>query len=393
MTRNITPDIIYIGTDDLDIVKFENQYAVPEGMSYNSYLIKGEKTAIMDSTDARTAEQWRSNLLEALDGATPDYFVLQHLEPDHSSQIAWLLDRFPGLKIAASARAVAMIPQFFEGISLEGRSLVMKEGDRLELGGHTLRFVMAPMVHWPEVMVSFEEETGILFSADAFGKFGALSRSGFDSAEEKDWACEARRYYFNICGKYGGPVQTLLKKLSSCDIRTICPLHGPILKDDLGEYLRLYDIWSSYGVETEGVFIACASIHGGTLAAARKLEEILAARGVRTAFNDLTVDDPAEAVEDAFRYGKMVIAASSYDAGLFPPAVSFLHDLQAKAYQNRKVAIIENGSWAPSAARVMREMLSTMKNVEITEPAVTLKSTLKKEDIAALEALAEAISG
>jgi len=391
MVKTISEDVLYIGTDDLSFEKFENQYDVPDGISYNSYLIKDSKIAIMDSTDARTAEEWRENLLEALNGAAPDYFVLHHLEPDHSSQIAWLLEQYPGLKIVASAKAIAMIPQFFEGIQLEGRSIAVKEGDTLELGRHCLRFIMAPMVHWPEVMVSFDAADGILFSADAFGKFGALSHNGYDSTEEQDWACEARRYYFNICGKYGGPVQTLLKKAAALDIKIICPLHGPVLMDDLSEYMRLYNIWSTYSVETEGVFIACASIHGGTLKAAHKLEEMLQAKGVKVAFSDLTKDDHAEAVEDAFRYGRMVVAASSYDAGLFPPMYAFLHELQGKAYQSRKVAIIENGSWAPSAGRVMRELLAGMKNVEIAEPLVTIKSTMKESDIPALEALADSI--
>lgn len=391
MVRKITDSIIYIGTDDYSEPKFESQYMIPDGMSFNSYLIKDKSIAVLDSCDKSTSAQWRSNLLEALEGEKPDYFVLHHLEPDHSSELPWILEQFPSLKLVASARAIAMIPQFFPGIKLEGRTLAVKEGDRLDLGSHSLQFYLAPMVHWPEVIVSYESAEKVLFSADAFGKFGGLERCGFDSSEDDDWACEARRYYFNIVGKYGGPVQTLLKKLSTVEISTICPLHGPVLKDDLSEYLRLYDIWSSYGVESEGVFVACASIHGNTLKVAERFADMLREKGIKVAFNDLTRDDQAEAVEDAFRYGTLVLAASSYDAGLFPPAAEFISHLQDKSWQNRRVGLIENGSWAPSAGRVMKERFSAMRNVTMLEPVVTIKSALKDEDIPALEKLAEAV--
>ena len=391
MVRKITDSIIYIGTDDYSEPKFESQYMIPDGMSFNSYLIKDKSIAVLDSCDKSTSAQWRSNLLEALEGEKPDYFVLHHLEPDHSSELPWILEQFPSLKLVASARAIAMIPQFFPGIKLEGRTLAVKEGDRLDLGSHSLQFYLAPMVHWPEVIVSYESAEKVLFSADAFGKFGGLERCGFDSSEDDDWACEARRYYFNIVGKYGGPVQTLLKKLSTAEISTICPLHGPVLKDDLSEYLRLYDIWSSYGVESEGVFVACASIHGNTLKVAERFADMLREKGLKVAFNDLTKDDQAEAVEDAFRYGTLVLAASSYDAGLFPPAAEFISHLQDKSWQNRRVGLIENGSWAPSAGRVMKERFSAMRNVTVLEPVVTIKSALKDEDIPALEKLAEAV--
>ncbi len=391
MVRKITDSIIYIGTDDYSEPKFESQYMIPDGMSFNSYLIKDKSIAVLDSCDKSTSDQWRSNLLEALEGEKPDYFVLHHLEPDHSSELPWILEQFPSLKLVASARAIAMIPQFFPGIKLEGRTLAVKEGDKLDLGSHSLQFYLAPMVHWPEVIVSYESAEKVLFSADAFGKFGGLERCGFDSSEDDDWACEARRYYFNIVGKYGGPVQTLLKKLSTVEISTICPLHGPVLKDDLSEYLRLYDIWSSYGVESEGVFVASASIHGNTLKVAERFADMLREKGIKVAFNDLTRDDQAEAVEDAFRYGTLVLAASSYDAGLFPPAAEFISHLQDKSWQNRRVGLIENGSWAPSAGRVMKERFSAMRNVTVLEPVVTIKSALKDEDIPALEKLAEAV--
>ena len=391
MIRKISDSVIYIGTDDFSDSLFENQYAIPDGMSYNSYLIRDQKIAIMDSTDSRTATAWQENLLEALDGTVPDYFVLHHLEPDHSSQLPWVLEHFPGIKLVASAKAISMIPQFFPGIELEERTIAVKEGDTLELGSHILSFSLAPMVHWPEVMMSYESAEKILFSADAFGKFGALSRCGFDSDEDNDWACEARRYYFNIVGKYGGPVQTVLKKLAGVDIKTICPLHGPVLKSDLSEYLRLYNIWSSYGVESEGVFVACASIHGNTLKVAELFADMLRSKGIKVAFSDLTRDDMAEAIEDAFRYGTLVLAASSYDAGLFPPAAEFIAHLQDKAWQNRRVALIENGSWAPSAGRVMKERFAAMKNVTLIEPMVTIRSAMKDSDIPALEALAAAV--
>ncbi|MBO4595611.1 MAG: FprA family A-type flavoprotein [Bacteroidales bacterium] len=391
MLRQITPDITYIGIDDLRSHLFESQYPIPDGMAYNSYIIKDSKTAVLDTSDKATAEDWKDNLQTALKGAKPDYLVVHHLEPDHSALVAWVLEEFPGLTLVTSAKAIAMLPQFFEGIQLEGRTMAVKEGDVLDLGRHSLQFFGAPMVHWPEVMVSYEAATGTLFSADAFGKFGALSKCGYTDADDDDWACEGRRYYFNICGKYGGPVQTLLKKLAAVDVKRICALHGPILENPAG-FVKLYDIWSSYGVESEGVFVAYASIHGGTAAAAEKFAEILKEKGCpKVVLTDLADCDQAEAVEDAFRYGKLVVAASSYDAGLFPPAYSFIHHLQDKAWQKRRVGLIENGSWAPSAGRVMRELFAGMKEVETVEPLVTIKSTLKAADLPALEALADAI--
>ena len=384
---NITTDIKYIGVDDTDLDLFESQYIIPNGISYNSYLILDEKVAVMDTVDARKYDEWHAKLLEALGGRTPDYLVVHHLEPDHAGGVAALLGEFPQMKIVASARAVQMMPQFFEGVDFTQSTIAVKEGDTLSLGAHTLHFMMAPMVHWPEVMVSYDALSKVLFSADGFGKFGAL-------AADEEWACEARRYYFNICGKYGAQVQALLKKAATLDIECICPLHGPILKENLGYYIGLYDTWSRYDVETEGVFIAYASIHGGTAAAAHRLAEILREKGApKVSVADLSRDDMAEAVEDAFRMDRLVVAAASYDGGVFPPMHDFLHHLQIKSYQKRKVGIVENGSWAPCAARVMRSMLETMKDVEIVEPVVTIRSRMKKADIPALEALADALLG
>ena len=392
MIKKINEAVAYIGTDDLDLDLFESQYEVPEGMAYNSYLIQDEKVAIMDTVDARCAQAWKENLAEALGDRTPDYLVVHHLEPDHTGLIDWVTRRYPALQVVASTRALQMMGQFFDGLDLTGRSLAVKEGDTLSLGGRSLTFYGAPMVHWPEVMVSWLDADRILFSADAFGKFGALSKCGYFSEEDGDWACEARRYYFNICGKYGLQVQALLKKVLPLPLDTICPLHGPVLRGDLAPYTGLYDTWSRYGVETEGVFVAYASIHGGTAAAALKMADILRAKGCpKVAVADLSRDDQAEAVEDAFRYGKAILAASSYDAGVFPPMDIFLHHLRDKAWQKRRVGLIENGSWAPSAGRVMREQLSAMKEMEIVEPTVTLRSRMKDSDLAALAALADAI--
>lgn len=382
---NIKNEIKYIGVDDTDLDLFESQYIIPNGISYNSYLILDEKVAIMDSVDARKYDEWREKLRVALDGRKPDYLVVQHMEPDHAGGITALMADFPEMKIVASARAVQMMPQFFEGVDFAHSTIAVKEGDTLSLGAHTLHFMMAPMVHWPEVMVSYDELSKVVFSADAFGKFGAL-------AHDEDWACEARRYYFNICGKYGAPVQTLLKKLATLDVECICPLHGPILTENLGYYIGLYDTWSKYEPETEGVFIAYASIHGNTAEVAHKLAEMLREKGApKVSVADLSRDDMAEAVEDAFRMSKLVVAAASYDSGLFTPMHDFLHHLQIKSFQKRRVAIIENGSWAPSAGRVMRTMLEQMKDLEIVEPMVTIRSRMKREDQSALEALAEAI--
>ena len=392
MIKKINEAVAYIGTDDVDLDLFESQYEVPEGMAYNSYLIQDEKVAIMDTVDARCAQAWKENLAEALGDRTPDYLVVHHLEPDHTGLIDWVTRRYPALQVVASAKALQMLGQFFDGLDLTGRSLAVKEGDTLSLGGRSLTFYGAPMVHWPEVMVSWLDADRILFSADAFGKFGALSKCGYFSEEDGDWACEARRYYFNICGKYGLQVQALLKKVLPLPLDTICPLHGPVLRGDLAPYTGLYDTWSRYGVETEGVFVAYASIHGGTAAAALKMADILRAKGCpKVAVADLSRDDQAEAVEDAFRYGKAILAASSYDAGVFPPMDIFLHHLRDKAWQKRRVGLIENGSWAPSAGRVMREQLSAMKEMEVVEPTVTLRSRMKDSDLAALEALADAI--
>lgn len=385
MIKNITSDIKYIGVDDTDLDLFESQYIIPNGIAYNSYLIEDEKIAIMDSVDARKCDEWLENLSEALGSRTPDYLIVQHMEPDHAGSLEAVMERYPSLTIVATARALQMLPQFFEDVNFEGRTLAVKEAETLSLGRHTLQFFTAPMVHWPEVMVTYDATDKVLFSADGFGKFGALSH-------EEEWACEARRYYFNICGKYGAPVQALLKKAAALDIEIIAPLHGPILTENLGYYIGLYDTWSRYDVETKGVFIACASIHGGTLAAAEKLAEILREKGVeKVSVADLSRDDMAEAIEDAFRMDRLVVAAASYDGGVFPPMHDFLHHLQIKGYQRRRVGIIENGSWAPCAARVMSEMLSQMKQVEIVEPMVTIWSRMKRSDVAALERLAEAL--
>ena len=386
MQVTISDSIKYIGVDDRDLDLFESQYVVPEGVSYNSYVILDEKTAVMDTVDKRGMEEWEANLLNALDGRKVDYLVVQHLEPDHAGSIARLVELFPDVTLVGNAKTFSMMPQFFD-FPLEGHTLTVKEGDTLSLGEHTLTFVMAPMVHWPEVMVSYESTEKILFSADGFGKFGALSKT-----EDDDWACEARRYYFNIVGKYGAPVQTLLKKASSLEIATICPLHGPILKENLGYYLDIYNTWSSYAPEDKGILVAYASIHGNTGEAANRLADILREKGAeKVVVSDLAREDMAEVIEDAFRYDRMIVAAASYDGGVFPCMQDFLHHLQSKAYQNRKVGILENGSWAPTAAKAMRGVLESLKNVEIAEPVVTIRSTLKDSDIPALEQLAEAM--
>ena len=388
--KEIAKGIIYIGADDTRLDLFESQYLVPDGMAYNSYLVKDEKCAVLDTADRRVGQEWLKNLKEALDGRTPDYLVVHHMEPDHSALIGEAAALYPEMQIVASAKAIQLLGQFQPGKSFN--TLAVKEGDILSLGEHSLQFFAAPMVHWPEVMVSFEPTTATLFSADAFGKFGALSTCGFYGDEDSDWACEGRRYYFNIVGKYGAQVQALLKKLAGAPAKLIAPLHGPILRKDLQQYLKLYDTWSSYAVETPGVFVAYASIHGGTEEAALQFAQMLRDKGCpKVATCDLTRQDRAEAVEDAFRYGTLVMAACSYDAGLFTPAYDFLHSLQMKGWQKRRVALIENGSWAPSAGRVMKEMFAAMKDVEQVGELVTIKSRLKKEDQAALEALANAV--
>jgi len=386
MDVTISNAVKYIGVDDTTIDLFESQYVVPEGVSYNSYVILDEKTAVMDTVDKRGMQEWEANLLKALDGRKVDYLVVQHLEPDHAGSIARLVELFPDVTLVGNAKTFSMMPQFFD-FPLEGHIMTVKEGDTLSLGEHTLTFVMAPMVHWPEVMVSYESTEKILFSADGFGKFGALSKT-----EGDDWACEARRYYFNIVGKYGAPVQTLLKKASSLEIAMICPLHGPVLKDNLGYYLDIYNTWSSYAPEDKGILVAYASIHGNTGEAANKLADILREKGAeKVVVSDLAREDMAEVIEDAFRYDRMIVAAASYDGGVFPCMQDFLHHLQSKAYQNRKVGILENGSWAPTAAKAMTAVLETLKNVEIAEPVVTIRSTLKDSDIPALEQLADAM--
>ena len=378
----ISDSIKYIGVDDTTLDLFESQYIVPNGVSYNSYIILDEKVAVMDTVDARKTDEWFSNLTNTLNGRTVDYIVISHLEPDHAANIQMLAEKYPQAKLVLSAKAKAMLPQFFDIADLDSRCMAVAEGEELSLGSHTLKFFMAPMVHWPEVMVEYETTEKVLFSADGFGKFGALSA-------DEDWACEARRYYFNIVGKYGAPVQALLKKAATLDIQTICPLHGPILKENLGYYIGKYMTWSSYEPEDEGVLVACASIHGNTKKAAEKMVEILKGKGVKVAFTDLTRDDMAEAIEDAFRYSKLVIAAASYDGGVFPPMEDFLNRLGHKAYQKRKVGIIENGSWAPVAAKSMKAILDTMKDLTVCDTVVSIKSTMKDADVAAMNTLAD----
>lgn len=387
MNPYISDDIVYIGQDDASLRLFESQYAVPEGMCYNSYVIMDEKIAIMDTSDSRTLEAWKRDLVRVLGDRQPSYLVVHHLEPDHASGIAEVMGLYPRLQVVCSAKAAQMMPLYFAHTDFGGRIITVKEKETLSLGRHTLTFFMAPMVHWPEVMVSYDNADKALFSADGFGKFGTYG------ADAGDWACEARRYYFNICGKYGTPIASLLKKASTLDIEKILPLHGPVLTGGkMAEALRLYTIWSSYGIETQGVFIAHASIHGCTREAALRLAEMLKDKGCgKVSVSDLCRDDQAEAVEDAFKYGRVVLAASSYDGGLFPPMHDFLHHLQIKAWQNRRVAVIENGSWAPSAARVMKEMLATMKNTTLVGDTVTLRGCMKPADLPALEGLADAI--
>ena len=380
----ISESIKYIGVDDTTLDLFESQYIVPNGVSYNSYLILDEKIAVMDTVDARKTKEWFDNLDKELKERVPDYLIVSHLEPDHSANIQLFTEKYKEAKLVLSAKAKAMLPQFFNIEGLDERCIVVKEEEELDLGNHHLKFIMAPMVHWPEVMIEYETTEKVLFSADGFGKFGAL-------AHEEDWACEARRYYFNIVGKYGAPVQTLLKKASTLDIKMICPLHGPILKDNLGYYIDKYQIWSSYQSEDEGVLVASASIHGNTKEVALKVVDLLKEKGVKVAFTDLTRDDMAEAVEDAFRYSKMILAGATYDGGVFSPMEDFLHRLQHKGYQNKTVGLIENGSWVPLANKVMKDMLTPMKNITICENTVTIKSTYKDENQEAINQLVEEI--
>ena len=380
----ITDTVKYVGVDDKTIDLFESQYVVPNGVSYNSYVILDDKVAVMDSVDLRAGTEWFSNLEEVLEGREPDYLVVNHLEPDHSGNIQNFMEKYPKAQLVLSVKAQSMLPQFFS-LDMNERCIAVQEGDELDLGSHTLTFVMAPMVHWPEVMVTYEKNEKILFSADGFGKFGALDT-------EEDWACEARRYYFNIVGKYGMQVQALLKKAAALDIRIICPLHGPLLTENLSYYIDKYNTWSSYMPEDQGILIACASIHGNTMKAAEKLAEMLRAKGApKVVVADLAREDMAEVIEDAFRYDKMVLAGATYDAGIFPCMESFLSHLKSKNYQKRTVGIIENGSWAPMAGKIMKEILTGMKEITVLEPVVTIKSTLNTDSTATLETLCEAL--
>lgn len=380
----IAPSVLYIGVDDKTIDLFESQYVVPNGVSYNSYVILDEKIAVMDTVDNRATDAFFKNLEEALNGRTPDYLVVHHMEPDHAANIQRAMEKYPQMKVVGNAKTFAMMTQFFD-VDMQKRAVTVKEGDKLNLGSHELTFYMAPMVHWPEVMVSYESKEKILFSADGFGKFGALDT-------QEDWACEARRYYFNIVGKYGAQVQALLKKAAGLDIQIICPLHGPVLKDNLSYYIGLYDTWSRYEPESKGIVIAFASIHGHTRYAAEQLAKMLEQKGEpKVVLTDLTRCDPAEALEDAFRYDRLVLASATYDAGLFPCMEDFLSHLKAKNYQKRKVALIENGSWAPMAGKLMRAALESMKDITIVEPTVTIRSAVKESTLKELDALADAM--
>ena len=378
----ISDSVLYIGVDDKTLDLFESQYEIPNGVSYNSYVILDDKVTVMDTVDARATEEWLANLEGALAGKNVDYLVVSHMEPDHAASIGILAEKYPDMKLVGNAKTFAMISQFFT-VDLSNRQVVVKEGDTLNIGSHTLQFFMAPMVHWPEVMVTYEQSEKILFSADGFGKFGALDT-------DEPWTCEARRYYFNIVGKYGVQVQALLKKAAALDIQMICPLHGPILKEDLEYYIGKYDIWSKYEPEDEGVFIAYASIHGNTAKAAKKMAEILEAKGAkRVAIADLSRDDMAEAVEDAFRHDKLFLACATYDNEMFPCMEDFLSHLKAKNYQKRTVALMENGSWGPMAGKRMQAILETMKDITICEPMITIKSVMTEENVKQMESLAE----
>lgn len=381
----ITDSVFYVGVNDRDLDLFEGQYIIPNGVSYNSYVIMDEKIAIMDMVDKRKAEDWFANLEEVLGDRTPEYLIISHMEPDHSANLAEVLEKYPDIQLVSNAKLFGMLPQFFD-VDVTDRSVVVKEGDTLELGNHTLNFMMAPMVHWPEVMVTYESRDKILFSADGFGKFGALDT-------DEDWACEARRYYFNIVGKYGMPVQTLLKKTAALDIKIICPLHGPVLLENLEYYIGKYKTWSSYEPEDKGVFIAYSSLHGNTAAAAKELAARLEEKGVeKVAISDLAREDMAECIEDAFRYDRLVVASPTYDGSIMPVMQDFIYHLKLKAYQKRTVAIIENGSWAPMAGKLMREQFEGMKDVTVLENMVTIRSTVKAADVDNLEKLAEELA-
>ena len=387
MNMNISDSIRYVGVDDLDLDLFESQYIVPEGMAYNSYLILDEKTAVMDTVEAHKKDEFLANLKNALGDRKLDYIVVQHLEPDHSGSLKATLEAYPEAKMVASAKAIAMFPQFVD-MDIADRAITMKEGDTLSLGSHTLNFILSPMIHWPEVMMTYESSEKVFFSADAFGKFGAICK---EDENEEGWACEARRYYFGIVGKYGMPVQGLLKKVANFDVNVIAPLHGPVLTENIEYYINTYNTWSSYEPEDKGVFIAYASIHGNTAKAAEKMKDILESMGEKVAISDLCREDIAECVEDAFRYDRMVLMASSYDAGVFLPMHDFLTHLQYKTYQNRAVAFVENGSWGPTAAKTMKSLVEAMKNITIIDPVVTIKTTMKDADVAKLEELAMSV--
>jgi len=380
--EKITEEIVNIGVNDRDITLFEGQYEVKKGMAYNSYVILDEQVVVMDTVDPHVTAEWLKNMEEALGSRKVDYLVIQHMEPDHGGSIMQLIERFPDVKLVGNAKTFQMFHQFFD-ISSDDRAVTVKEGDTLSIGKHTLQFFMAPMVHWPEVMVTYEQSEKVLFSADGFGKFGTRDA-------DEDWTCEARRYYINICGKYGMQVQALLKKAAGLEIDVICPLHGPVLTENLKYYIDKYQIWSSYEPEDEGVLIACASIYGHTMKAAEKMKEILDQKGAKkVVIADLARDDLHEAVEDAFRYSHLVLAAASYDASVFPPMEDFLHRLKAKNYQKRTVGIIENGSWAPTAAKSMKALMEGMKAVTFAETVVTIKSALNAENLSQLETLAD----
>ena len=387
MTSNkyISDSIQYIGVDDPELPLFESQYMLENGMAYNSYLIRDEKIAVMDAVDARKIDEWMARLSDALAGRTPDYLVVLHVEPDHSAGVKRFLDTYPEAKVVGNAKTFTFLSQFFPDFDFGERKVVVKEADTLCLGNHTLRFIIVPMVHWPETMVAYDASDRVLFSADAFGKFGVYD------ADADDWTCEARRYYFNIVGKYGAPVQVLLKKIADLDIRVIAPLHGPVLSENLQFYIDKYHTWSSYEPEDKGVFIAVASIHGHTLEAAEMMAEKLRARGVKVAMSDLSREDIAEAVEDAFRYDRLLLAAASYDGGVFTPMEFFLSRLKHKNYQKRRVAILENGTWSPTAAKTIKKTISEMSNVTLVEPVVTIRSAYKPADDAAFCALCDAL--
>lgn len=385
MNNILNTDIVYTGVNDKTIDLFEGQYIVPNGVSYNSYVILDEKITVLDTVDARASEEWFANLERVLGDRQPNYLVVSHLEPDHSANIQRFIEKYPSTYIVSNAKTFAFLPQFFENMNIEGKTIVVKEGDVLQTGKHSLKFFMTPMVHWPEVMMTYDETDKVLFSADAFGKFGALDI-------DEDWACEARRYYFNIVGKYGVQVQAVLKKLGALEIQIICPLHGPVLFENLKYYIGKYQVWSSYEPENKGVLIAYASMHGNTAKAVKKMKEFLEEQGIKTAVTDLARDDMAEAVEDAFRYDRMILASPTYDAGIMTCMESFLYSLKHKNYQKRTVALIENGTWAPLAAKKMKESLEGMKDIEVLERVITIRTEIKEKDLEEMKQLAKELA-